>query len=1093
MFISPHTGTGSSSSISVKKRRVESGVVGGGVVPPPAHSLAYPPPSVIVERHHTSQSRIKAERSSGAPVKRRAGETEGKYLSGKTGGGGKGGGGGGSNTDGDYQLVQHEVLYSPLNNQYEVLEFLGRGTFGQVAKCWKKGTNEIVAIKILKNHPSYARQGQIEVSILSRLSQENADEFNFVRAYECFTHKNHTCLVFEMLEQNLYDFLKQNKFQPLPLKYIRPITHQVLTALLKLKQLGLIHADLKPENIMLVDPTRQPYRVKVIDFGSASHVSKAVCNTYLQSRYYRAPEIILGLPFCEAIDMWSLGCVVAELFLGWPLYPGSSEYDQIRYISQTQGLPAEHMLNNASKTVKFFYRDRDTSYPFWRLKTPEEHEGETKMKSKEARKYIFNCLEDMGQVNVPTELERGELLAEKVDRREFIDLLKRMLTMDQERRITPSEALNHPFVTMAHMADYAHCANVKSSAQKMEICKRTTAAATAMPAAAGSHTAATLMAAGVRSGNVTLTFNNQLGGRVGAAAQVVNGRAVLERTAAYDAHFQAASAAQLVPGALLPVPSYPATSPTANRGAVVAVGGGLGQVQQYVPVTMVEQGGRLMVGASWAAPSGRQMALVPSWQQLQQPALQQPGTLLVPADDWRRPMIADNAQGIRIAQDPAMFPVVYDRPLARESSRSGSFSSTGKRSTKPGQQQTRYVKKEVTQLSPVKKRIKENKDHYIVAENYSGRPTSWEKTGGSGPLEVITISDSEDETGPEPAKSDTVTEAPSSGQTSGCPSVMTLTPGAAAVVPPLSVDEQAGSAVSTPREPTAPAEGKTPVKVEPVSTTPGMSQKKRLLAKAQSEWILVEPKTEEGANFKGSRYNSYEYLDRARETSRYETEVRDRIRLDREREERAREQQREERVRLERERDERVRAEREERIRLERERERDERIQRERLEREERIQRERLERERMERAEFEYQAASLAARERDLRELAGVVPRLELAAPPLAHQAEYGDAVHRGAVEYIQPPAAHSNRDLLAVHRSSQHFNSPVHDSLYAPATVYVTAAGYQQITFPPPAHHARPVLPPPMQSAAVFQHPPALHPQYGYAPLSPGKTRYLY
>lgn len=73
------------------------------------------------------------------------------------------------------------------------------------------------------------------------------------------------------------------------------------------------------------------FRVKVIDFGSASHVSKTVCNTYLQSRYYRAPEIILGLPFCEAIDMWSLGCVVAELFLGWPLYPGSSEYDQIRY------------------------------------------------------------------------------------------------------------------------------------------------------------------------------------------------------------------------------------------------------------------------------------------------------------------------------------------------------------------------------------------------------------------------------------------------------------------------------------------------------------------------------------------------------------------------------------------------------------------------------------------------------------------------------------------------------------------------------------------------------------------------------------------
>lgn len=66
--------------------------------------------------------------------------------------------------DGDYQLVQHEVLCS-LKNSYEVLEFLGRGTFGQVVKCWKRGTNEIVAIKILKNHPSYARQGQIEVRI----------------------------------------------------------------------------------------------------------------------------------------------------------------------------------------------------------------------------------------------------------------------------------------------------------------------------------------------------------------------------------------------------------------------------------------------------------------------------------------------------------------------------------------------------------------------------------------------------------------------------------------------------------------------------------------------------------------------------------------------------------------------------------------------------------------------------------------------------------------------------------------------------------------------------------------------------------------
>ncbi|XP_072340375.1 homeodomain-interacting protein kinase 2 isoform X1 [Scyliorhinus torazame] len=418
----------------------------------------------------------------------------------------------GSNSEGDYQLLQHEVLCS-MTNTYEVLEFLGRGTFGQVVKCWKRGTNEIVAIKILKNHPSYARQGQIEVSILARLSTESADDYNFVRAYECFQHKNHTCLVFEMLEQNLYDFLKQNKFSPLPLKYIRPILQQVATALMKLKSLGLIHADLKPENIMLVDPVRQPYRVKVIDFGSASHVSKAVCSTYLQSRYYRAPEIILGLLFCEAIDMWSLGCVIAELFLGWPLYPGASEYDQIRYISQTQGLPAEYLLSAGTKTTRFFNRDPDSSYPLWRLKqcaikqAPEDHETEMGIKSKEARKYIFNCLDDMAQVNTTTDLEGSEMLAEKADRREFIDLLKKMLTIDADKRITPIETLSHPFVMMTHLLDFPHSTHVKTCFQNMEICKRRV---NMYDTVNQSKTPFITHVAPSTSSNLTMTFSNQL-------------------------------------------------------------------------------------------------------------------------------------------------------------------------------------------------------------------------------------------------------------------------------------------------------------------------------------------------------------------------------------------------------------------------------------------------------------------------------------------------------------------------------------------------------------------------------------------------------
>nr|XP_054761914.1 homeodomain-interacting protein kinase 2-like [Lytechinus pictus] len=223
----------------------------------------------------------------------------------------------------------------------------------------------------------------------------------------------------------------------------------------------------------------------------------------------RAPEIILGLPFCEAIDMWSLGCVVAELFLGWPLYPGASEYDQIRYISQTQGLPAENLLSAATKTTRFFKRDMESNFPLWRLKNPEEHETETSVKSKEARKYIFNCLDDIAGVNLPTDLEGSEYLAEKADRREFVELLKKMLTIDPDKRITPLEALNHPFVSLTHLAEYAHCRNTKASVRAMEVCKRGTQLfegnLPSVPASFGG-----VMTPSASAGNLNIAFNNQI-------------------------------------------------------------------------------------------------------------------------------------------------------------------------------------------------------------------------------------------------------------------------------------------------------------------------------------------------------------------------------------------------------------------------------------------------------------------------------------------------------------------------------------------------------------------------------------------------------
>ncbi|XP_046895319.1 homeodomain-interacting protein kinase 1 isoform X4 [Hypomesus transpacificus] len=581
-----------------------------------------------------------------------------------------------SHSEGDYQLVQHEILCS-VSNSYEVLEFLGRGTFGQVAKCWKRGTNEIVAIKILKNHPSYARQGQIEVSILSRLSTENADEFNFVRSYECFQHKNHTCLVFEMLEQNLYDFLKHSKFSPLLLKSIRPVLQQVSTALMKLKSLGLIHADLKPENIMLVDPLRQPYRVKVIDFGSASHVSKAVCSTYLQSRYYRAPEIILGLPFCEAIDMWSLGCVIAELFLGWPLYPGASEYDQIRYISQTQGLPAEYILSAGTKTSRFFNRGPDSSYPLWRLKTPAEHEAEMGIKSKEARKYIFNCLDDMMQVNMTT-LDGTDVLAEKADRREFIDLLKKMLTLDADKRITPMKTLNHPFVTMTHLLHFPHSSHVKSCFQHMDICKRrcsTFENGKNLFASNSTPSAAT---------NLTVTFSSQLnqhnqmastGGQslsLSSNVPLLNYQPGLYQQATINIPGLAQQSVpmQSVPMQSVPTQLCPQTEPfqqtlivcpstiqglqTSNKhsGYPVRMDNSVPQNQSTQPLH-IQPG--MLAQQGW--PAGTQQILIPStWQQMPGMSLHNPAQQVVPDSPMGLPHADSSGQQGSNWSRPTLFP-----------------------------------------------------------------------------------------------------------------------------------------------------------------------------------------------------------------------------------------------------------------------------------------------------------------------------------------------------------------------------------------------------------------------------------------------------
>ncbi|XP_034564505.1 homeodomain-interacting protein kinase 4-like [Notolabrus celidotus] len=164
------------------------------------------------------------------------------------------------------------------------------------------------------------------VSILEAISVLHPDKVNVVKFFEMFKDMVWTCLVFEMLDMHLYDLIEERDGKPLCLQEIRPIAQQLLVALDALKSLGIIHTDIKPDNIMMVHKQSQTLRVKLIDFGEAMLASEAEPTMEAQPIGYRSPEIALGLPFHEAIDVWGVGCILAFLYLADHLFQVHCEY-----------------------------------------------------------------------------------------------------------------------------------------------------------------------------------------------------------------------------------------------------------------------------------------------------------------------------------------------------------------------------------------------------------------------------------------------------------------------------------------------------------------------------------------------------------------------------------------------------------------------------------------------------------------------------------------------------------------------------------------------------------------------------------------------
>eukprot|EP01062_Namystynia_karyoxenos_P072419 TRINITY_DN6857_c0_g1_i3.p1 TRINITY_DN6857_c0_g1~~TRINITY_DN6857_c0_g1_i3.p1 ORF type:complete len:655 (+),score=202.07 TRINITY_DN6857_c0_g1_i3:124-2088(+) len=311
---------------------------------------------------------------------------------------------------GDYNYV----IKDHIGFRFEVLGLLGQGSFGKVLKCFDYKENRPVALKIIRNKKRFHHQALIEVRILEHLKHfDPEDQYNVIKMEEYFYFRNHLCITFELLSINLYEFIKNNNFQGVSLSLIRRFAIQLLTSLKYLHRERIIHCDLKPENILLKSPTKSG--IKMIDFGSSCFDDERIY-TYIQSRFYRSPEVILGISYGRPIDSWSFGCILAELYTGLPLFPGENEMEQLACIMEVMGPPPKAIVEACTRRKQFF----------------DAHGAPCIQANSRGKKRR------PGAKDLQTALHCPDA--------SFISFLDGFLRWDSRERFTPDDGLRHPWI-----------------------------------------------------------------------------------------------------------------------------------------------------------------------------------------------------------------------------------------------------------------------------------------------------------------------------------------------------------------------------------------------------------------------------------------------------------------------------------------------------------------------------------------------------------------------------------------------------------------------------------------------------------------------